>query len=96
MEIPMSIEKELQELKAEIAELKKSRHIRVKFQVNKTDSGIEIAGGPTTIEKSATLLGTVLVPAPNTPNTMMLGAVVVDDEGKVGTVGPMETLKIEL
>ena len=90
-----TLQAKIDELQRSIEELRSKQRIKVRFQVKKTDSGIELSGGPTTIEKTGTLIGTAIVPSPQ-QNAMMLGAVVVDENGVAGVVGPIETLKFEL
>ena len=67
--------------------------VKVKFKVKKSDTGIEIAGGPTTIDKVGTVIGTIPMPDPNNRSVMMISAIVVDENGKAGFVGPIESLE---
>lgn len=46
-------------LEQEIAELKKRTLPMVEFQMQETDSGIQLAGGPTTVTKQGIVMGVI-------------------------------------
>ena len=84
------------DLQKEIAEIKKQlkvlQPIIVEFETKTSETGIKLAGGPTTVKKQGRLLQILPMPVPNQPNTMMLSAVLLTDENTIEVVGPLQSL----
>ena len=67
--------------------------VKVSWGDKKSESGIEIAGGPTVVERFGTIIGTTLLPVQGKPGAMSLVAVVAGDDKQFHTI-PLEFLKI--
>lgn len=79
--------KENEELKSEITRLKgMSGKTRVQWEAKRSDSGIEIVGGPSTITKTGTIVGASALPVG--PGQMGILFVVAADDGTWALLDP--------
>jgi hypothetical protein len=82
----MSLEQKLEALMAEVAEIKKVVLQKYAWDEKVSESGIQIAGGPTTVEHQGYFKGAVAVP---TPQGVVFAFVLQDEiSGKFAILGP--------
>ena len=67
--------------------------VRVSWQDKKTESGIEITGGSTTVSRFGTIASAILLPVPSKPGSMSLCALIAGDDKLFYTI-PLDFLKI--
>jgi hypothetical protein len=88
------VKKELVQLRAEVAELKKQSVLRVSWEDKQTDSGIKIEGGPTTIRRTGVVVGSTAVPV-GPQSLAILFVVKRDGDNEMLTLGPKDCKVIE-
>ena len=81
----------IDKLTSEVAELKEKSQQKVLFKVNRTNSDIEIVGGPNFIEKKGILINisASLVPSPQGASIMALASI-KEDNGDLHIVPAQE------
>jgi hypothetical protein len=81
-----SLYKEISDLKEEVKKLQQ----RFSWEEKETETGIKIAGGPTTITRTGTYLGTTSIPTPQGIAVVMI--LKEDHTGRLAMLSP-ELLK---
>ena len=87
--------KEIEELKAEIAALKKSVAIRAEYTAKTTESNIKLEGNAT-VNKTGVLLGTSVIALPNPNGTLgiqLMGVIKPDEGGELIVTNAFKVLE---
>lgn len=77
------------------ASVKHSTGVRVSWEDKKTESDIQIAGGPTTVKRSGILCSIMPMPHPNDPRQVIPTALVAGDDKQWHAIMPFDRCKIQ-